>query len=938
MQPKCARDAGLVIRCALILCLLCVAVPIASWAEEAAEGVRAQEQTDAADVETVPTVTDSGGDDRVDDKTEVVQDEPAATVAPAPPSAEIKAPEGYEVITIMGRAVSGIETDVPDSVTQFDAESIAALGAGNIADLAKVTPNVEIRVAGATAATFFIRGVGLSDFSANAAGAVAIYQDDVVMNTPAIQLGQLFDLRTVDIRRGPAAIGSHRNASAGAIKLYSNKPTAEYEARIRQSFGSFWSPKARDAFIRDTEGFVNLPLIEETMAMRVAFRIRKQDPYMTNGCANAPPLDRNRVIATLFPVPQPGADPASICGDSFIRNKFVSAVPEGLPKHVGDKGDWAGRAALRLSPPGTDMDWLVNFHGSRLNQSSTLGQSMGVGDNINVLGETNGKGYWEPDVKAEYDELRLDIAGVDTETEFILLPPERRLVVQREAFQRLSTNLANRPLDREPYRGDFNRVGKTTLDIWGGHLRGDFSLGRIDVTTLTGFEIYERFRDADRDFTPDSIFEAISRDEAKQFTQDFNFSGRLFDSAVRWNLGGSYLGERVKANQLSFVVTNGAQSEFPITGLKTDEINNIFSQNTTAFMTYGDVTWDFLEDFTVELGARFNSEKKDFFIQIIESARDYFGAEPPNRHETGRWNKPTGQISLSYHLTDSVTFHAKFTHGYKAGHFNTNSIKDNIEARPEFIDAFEWSANVNALEGRIIGRFGFFYYKYKDYQVFIFIDRPDNSIPNLVIVNANRVQQYGAEVDLTLKPLQGWVPEPYDQLTLDSHFGWLASQFLDFTNIDFRQAGEFGGLLAVVTEYSGNRLINSPDFKVNGTVSWPFDFGEWGKITPRYDVTWVADTYFDAAEGRGTPDINPRSKVLTTRLPQYTLAQRAYWIHNVRLTYQTPLANVEISAWVRNIKDTRYKTYAFDVSLFAKTVINFVGDPRSVGADIQITW
>ena len=52
----------------------------------------------------------------------------------------------------------------------------------------KVTPNVEIRTAGATSAVFFIRGVGLADFSANAAGAVAIYQDDVPINAPAMRV------------------------------------------------------------------------------------------------------------------------------------------------------------------------------------------------------------------------------------------------------------------------------------------------------------------------------------------------------------------------------------------------------------------------------------------------------------------------------------------------------------------------------------------------------------------------------------------------------------------------------------------------------------------------------------------------------------------------------------------------------------------------------
>ena len=224
MSARCALGAYLVCCCALVPLLLVSVAPTASWAQEPTESVPGEEQVDPVESESVPTATDPQGDD-LDEIDEVVGAE--ATAAPPPPSGPIKPPEGYEVIKIKGRAISGIETDVPESVTQFDAEAIAALGAGNIADLAKVTPNVEIVVAGATAATFFIRGVGLADFSANAVGAVAIYKDDIVMNSPALQLGLLFDLRAVDFILGPAGIGPHRNASAGAIKLYGNKPTLE---------------------------------------------------------------------------------------------------------------------------------------------------------------------------------------------------------------------------------------------------------------------------------------------------------------------------------------------------------------------------------------------------------------------------------------------------------------------------------------------------------------------------------------------------------------------------------------------------------------------------------------------------------------------------------------------------------------------------------------
>ena len=48
--------------------------------------------------------------------------------------------------------------------------------------------------------------------------------------------------------------------------------------------------------------------------------------------------------------------------------------------------------------------------------------------------------------------------------------------------------------------------------------------------------------------------------------------------------------------------------------------------------------------------------------------------------------------------------------------------------------------------------------------------------------------------------------------------------------------------------------------------------------------------------------------------------------------------NMEIAAWVRNLTDERYKTYAFDASFFSKVVINFVGEPRTIGLDLSINW
>ena len=45
-----------------------------------------------------------------------------------------------------------------------------------------------------------------------------------------------------------------------------------------------------------------------------------------------------------------------------------------------------------------------------------------------------------------------------------------------------------------------------------------------------------------------------------------------------------------------------------------------------------------------------------------------------------------------------------------------------------------------------------------------------------------------------------------------------------------------------------------------------------------------------------------------------------------------------MAGWCRNVMDERYKTYAFDASRFEGVVINFVGDPRSCGVELEFTF
>src|SRR5262245_59278960 len=193
-------------------------------------------------------------------------------------------PSGVEEIIVRGGGSEAVEDfKVADSVTAFSAADLVALGAANIADLAQFTPNLEIVTAGATTPTFFIRGVGLNDFNANSTGAVSIYQDDVPVNAPALQLGTLFDVENVSILRGPQGTGMARNSSAGAIKTYARKPTGQYGGFFRGNFGNY--------DYQEYEGALEAPIYQDVFSARLAFLYTERDGTMRNRCHGAPPRE-----------------------------------------------------------------------------------------------------------------------------------------------------------------------------------------------------------------------------------------------------------------------------------------------------------------------------------------------------------------------------------------------------------------------------------------------------------------------------------------------------------------------------------------------------------------------------------------------------------------------------------------------------------------------
>ncbi len=816
------------------------------------------------------------------------------------PSPSAPPESGIEEIVVRGESEGAEDFVNSDSVTDFSAADIQALGAQSIEDLASFTPNLEIVTTGATTPTFFIRGVGLNDFNPNGTSAVAVYQDDVNLNAGGLQLGTLFDIDTVNVLRGPQGTGLARNASAGAIKLYTRKPTGQLNGYLRGSAGNYR--------FRDYEGAVEAPLYGDLLSARVAFRLSERDGFVDNRCGGLP-VER---ISTLEPYV---GLPVATCKTSFDTTPRFGlgdlAVPPGLPTEVNDLDNWAVRGTVRFEPT-LAMSWLAGAQFARRDEFSRLGQAYGVGGFLGSQDAGFPQPYKKPEVAMAQYRSFLKLRAACEAAGCSLSPNASELVLPASL---LYAPFLAKELDDEPFRGYYSRVGPTQNDVWNAYLQGEILLPyRMELRTVTGYAAYDRLIDVDLDFSPSVLAQIVTDDEVYQLTEDVSLIGDLgaWDPAT-WGLGGFFLYEDLDVTTMNMLSPNIAE-------LAVAERD--YSQQIRSFGVYGEFERDFREDFTLDGGVRWNWENKAIRERIVNGPRrralTFF-------EDDTTWQSPTGTLRLTYRFREDTHAFWKYTRGWKAGHYNATSSARGAtigSAEPEAIDAFETGLVASWLGGRIDMDLSLFYYAYTDYQIFT-IENNFGSPPAFVVLNAENAEIYGAELDLVGKPWAGafW----------NARASWLESQFLDFVQLQVIQDFVDGRPVTLIREVDskGNRLLNSPQFKVSLTVEQAIPLGGYGTLIPRYDGVWTDDTFFDATEGRGVPD-TAGSFVL----PEHTLGQRAFFLHNARLSYAAPAGSPVISLWVRNIEDTVYRQFAADATNFLETSLHFLGDPRTYGIDV----
>ncbi len=149
-----------------------------------------------------------------------------------------------EIVVTAQRRAQNIQ-DVPISVTAVSGDFLESIGAVDITDIQKITPNATIEAARGSNSTLiaFIRGIGQQDPLWGFEPGVGIYVDDVYVARPQGSVLDIFDVERVEVLRGPQGTLYGRNTIGGAIKYVTkglNMEDPELKARVNVgSYGQF---------------------------------------------------------------------------------------------------------------------------------------------------------------------------------------------------------------------------------------------------------------------------------------------------------------------------------------------------------------------------------------------------------------------------------------------------------------------------------------------------------------------------------------------------------------------------------------------------------------------------------------------------------------------------------------------------------------------------
>jgi iron complex outermembrane receptor protein len=671
-----------------------------------------------------------------------------------------------EEIVVTARRREEVLQDVPVAITAISGSELDDRHLVDTADLRELSPSLNVSGQLRDDAQFFIRGQGPGVINAGQHNftSVATYFDEVptLISGP----GVFFDLANVQVLKGPQGTLFGRNTTGGAVLFTPAKPTQDFEGDVKLTAGNYAD--------REAEAFVNLPLIDNILSLRVAGDFAKRGGFTQNVITGQYLDDRDfsswRVSLRWTPID--GLDNTLVFDGRNINQNGSSAILRAVnPNAVLSPNFWSSFPAPLNALPAVPLT--IGGNGPSVAAFSTtppaqipalIGQALAAG-----------RVSYFPNPALQ---------GV--------LAEQQALGIRQEAFP-------------EVLHDEQRALGLINTTVW--DVTDDVTLKNI-----LGFRRNRVKEDNDYDGTVLPLLAQVTpsgdgwNTALDQYTEEFQIQRR--GNLINWITGLYYEYSQPGTQQVFEGNTLGVDSlRYPS-----------FRDSSSAVFAHLDVNLsDVHSGLSISGGARYTHDEREASVTQIDNTGQCTPAEGGCSFSKD-FGAATWDFSIQQKLNDDTMTYVAVRKGYKSGGFNLPApAPDEAAFGPETVTDLEVGLKSDWKIGSMPVRTNLDVYRdwYRNIQLIQAVATPGVGIQSL-ITNAASAKIYGFEGELTLIPVRS----------------------LELTAFYSYTRAIYGNLFYDDTNVTGTQFDFVPMNKAGGTARYTISMGTAGALVLGADGTY----------------------------------------------------------------------------------------------------
>ena len=452
------------------------------------------------------------------------------------------------------------------------------------------------------------------------------------------------------------------------------------------------------------------------------------------------------------------------------------------------------------------------------------------------------------------------------------------------------------------YQGEYHVEGKDIVKTFGADLTLRWTLGGVDLVSITGYQRAARNDLEDTDAGPNDLF--VSRYLAQQETSSQEFRVQNHDNGgpLKWVMGLYYAYDYLNSNS-SYDIFGACQTASPtnpycayVPPISVGVYNWPFNQTTASSALFGQVDYKITPKLSATIGLRYSNDRKSFHYTSTGNVYNIGLIDFVQADEDKTFSSLSGRLGLQYALTNHANVYVSYNRGYKSGGFFggfTTDPNDILPYKDETLNAYEIGSKSDWFGRKLRLDVSAFYYDYRDLQVYTIIT--ENNLPIQRFTNASNADIYGAEAELTMTPIE--------RLNITAGLSLLHAKYVNFVSA---QAGQ---------NYSDNWLPNAPEVSFQAGVNYEHRAPFSGFFTTETDLQLRTRIFFDTTNASRLQD------------PERTFV-------NSEVGWRDDDRRLSVGLWVRNLFGTTNISDITPLVAFGLDTVA-VGAPRTFGVYLR---